>query len=89
MVKSVDQIEQAVDRELDITADTCPMTFVRTRLALDKMTPGQLLRVRLRPGEPLQNVPKAAENLGHSVLAIRPTGDGSFHVTIRKMISGT
>ena len=32
------------DRELDIRAEFCPMTFVRTRLALDRLSPGQVLR---------------------------------------------
>ena len=31
----------AADQELDITAEVCPMTFVRTRLALDRMAPGR------------------------------------------------
>ena len=35
-------------RTLDITAETCPMTFVRTRLALDRMAPGETLLVLLR-----------------------------------------
>ena len=48
------------DRELDITAELCPMTFVRTRLALDRMRPGQVLLVRLRGKEPLENVPRTA-----------------------------
>jgi TusA-related sulfurtransferase len=43
-------------REIDITKDLCPMTFVRTRLALDRMTPGEILRVRLKGDEPLRNV---------------------------------
>ena len=43
---------QDVTREIDITNDICPMTYVRTRLALDKMTPGQTLLVRLKGQEP-------------------------------------
>ena len=39
---------QDVTREIDITSDICPMTFVRTRLALDKMAPGETLLVRLK-----------------------------------------
>jgi Sulfurtransferase TusA len=37
---------ETVDQELDITKEVCPMTFVRTRLALDRMRPGQVLRVQ-------------------------------------------
>ncbi|NVN12548.1 sulfurtransferase TusA family protein, partial [Nguyenibacter vanlangensis] len=37
---------------LDITGETCPMTFVRTRLALDRLPAGGRLRVRLRGAVP-------------------------------------
>ena len=33
------------DRELDIRGEVCPYTFVKTRLALEEMQPGQVLRV--------------------------------------------
>ena len=59
---------------LDITGETCPMTFVRTRLALDRLPPGARLRVRLRGAEPLRNVSASATALGHLVTA-GPTGD--------------
>jgi TusA-related sulfurtransferase len=68
--------EQSVDRELDITDEICPMTFVRTRLALDCLAPGQVLLVRLRGNEPVTNVPRAAEELGHRVLALETGSDG-------------
>jgi len=48
------------DRTLDITRDLCPMTFVRTRLALDRMAPGETLLVVLKGEEPRRNVPRSA-----------------------------
>ncbi|WP_137179968.1 sulfurtransferase TusA family protein [Roseomonas sp. AR75] len=68
--------EQTHDALLDITAETCPMTFVRTRLALDRMQPGQVLRVRLKGEEPLRNVPRTATEQGHAVLRQAPEPDG-------------
>jgi tRNA 2-thiouridine synthesizing protein A len=53
---------------LDVTADTCPMTFVRTRLALEKLPAGAVLRVRLRGAEPKDSVPRMAASQGHVVL---------------------
>ncbi len=85
MVILVDMEEQQTDRDLDITAETCPMTFVRTRLALDRMAPGQLLRVRLRGAEPRLNVPKTAAEQGHTVLSTQDQADGTTHVLIRKV----
>ena len=52
---------------LDITGLTCPMTWVRTKLALERLDPGEELEVRCRPGEALENVPRSAREAGHEV----------------------
>ena len=54
-------------RTLDITPYTCPMTWVRTKLALEALRPGDVLDVRCRPGEALENVPRSAREAGHAV----------------------
>jgi len=77
------QNDQGHDQELDITRDLCPMTFVRTRLALDRMPAGQVLRVRLKGDEPRRNVPRTATEQGHAVLAQRED-DGALLLWIRK-----
>jgi tRNA 2-thiouridine synthesizing protein A len=55
------------DRTLDISALTCPMTWVRTKLELERMVAGETLEVRCRPGEALENVPRSAREAGHRV----------------------
>ncbi len=72
------------DQDLDITGELCPMTFVRTRLALDRLAPGQILRVRLRGEEPLRNVPRAAAEQGHTVLAQDTGADGVTTLLLRR-----
>ncbi len=72
------------DREIDITRELCPMTFVRTRIALDRMTEGQILQVRLRGEEPLRNVPRTATEQGHTVLEQRTEADGATVLLLRK-----
>jgi tRNA 2-thiouridine synthesizing protein A len=52
---------------LDVSALTCPMTWVRTKLALERMQPGEQLEVRCAPGEALENVPRSAREAGHEV----------------------
>jgi len=74
----------APDQELDITGEICPMTFVRTRLALDRMAPGQTLRVRLRGEEPLRNVPRTAREQGHEVLSLETGADGVATLVLRR-----
>jgi tRNA 2-thiouridine synthesizing protein A len=71
------------DHEIDITGEVCPMTFVRTKLQLERMQPGEILRVRLRGEEPLRNVPRAAGEEGHTILAVARQGEDHI-VTIRR-----
>ena len=74
----------AVDRELDITGDICPMTFVRTRLALDRLAPGETLLVLLRGEEPSRNVPRTAEAQGHAILALETDATGLTRLLLRR-----
>ena len=74
----------SADRDIDITRDMCPMTFVKTRIALDRLSPGQTLLVRLRGQEPVRNVPRTAAEQGHTVLEQREEADGTTLLLIRK-----
>ena len=55
-----------VVRTLDVTALTCPMTWVRTKLELERMASGEALEVHCQ-GEALENVPRSAAEAGHDV----------------------
>jgi len=57
-----------VVRSLDVTSLRCPMTWVRTKLELDRLESGATLEVRLPPGEALENVPRSAREAGHAVV---------------------
>lgn len=67
----------STDHHIDITGLICPMTFVRTKLMLEKIAVGDVLEVRLKGKEPMENVPKSARQHGHNVLAIEPESQGS------------
>ena len=83
-VNSVPPQELVADRQIDITAETCPMTFVRTRLALDRLQAGQTRLVRLRGEEPRRNLPRTAAEQGHAVLAQQDQPDGTMLLLLRK-----
>jgi tRNA 2-thiouridine synthesizing protein A len=76
------------ETRLDITNEHCPMTFVRTKLCLESLQDGQVLRVRLRAGEPLQNVPRAVADHGHEVLALTEIEAGIYELVVRKSRGG-
>jgi tRNA 2-thiouridine synthesizing protein A len=56
-----------VTATLDLTGVECPMNWVRTKLALERLARGDELSVRLDPGEPLESVPASAREDGHEV----------------------
>ena len=70
-------IEQRGEYYLDITADVCPMTFVRARLLVESMGPAQIAVIRLRGEEPLANVPASLVELGHTIESLAPEAPGA------------
>ena len=81
----VNEQEQAVqaDAELDLRGVICPYNFVKTKLKLETMEPGQILSVILDAGDPIKNVPMSVSNEGHEVLSQEPHQQ-SYRVFIRR-----
>jgi len=52
---------------LDLTGVGCPLNWVRARLALEELDPGERLELLLDAGEPLRSVPRSAREDGHEV----------------------
>ena len=75
----------AVDDTVDITDQVCPMTFVMAKAALAELEIGQVLRVHLNAGEPMENVPRSFRDDGQQVLALKPSDDGTFDLDVRKL----
>lgn len=69
---------------IDVTTETCPMTFVRTRLQLDKLASGDILEVLYRGEEPRLNLARSLSEQGHAILAQEDSPDGSGLLRIRK-----
>jgi len=70
--------------KLDITKDRCPMTFVKTKLQLEQMEPGDTLEVLLSEGEPLERVPKTVVEQGFQLLENTPVRDNIHRLLIKK-----
>ncbi len=57
---------------LDITSEVCPFTFIKTKLLLERISIGEEISVRLKGDEPLRNVPRSVEELGHRIISCVP-----------------
>ena len=79
-------MKKKINYYLDITSDVCPITFVKTKLLVEKMVSGESAEVRLSAGEPLENVPRSLKEEGHSVLSMEPDPEkaGTFILVIQK-----
>ncbi len=77
---------KSADYFLDITSDVCPLTFVKTKLLIEQMSSGQTAEIRLNTGEPLENVPRAVEEHGHTILYLEAetAGDSVYLLRLRK-----
>lgn len=80
------QEEIAFDDEVDITDAVCPMTFVRAKAAIEELEIGQVLKVHLNEGEPMQNVPRSLKDDGQQVLRLAPSDEGTFDLYIKKLV---
>lgn len=73
------------EKYLDLRGVACPMNFVKTRLFLDKMKAGELLRVLLDPGEPVESVESSISAEGHIVEGNERMPEGHFSMLIRRV----
>ena len=78
-----------IHHRLDITGEVCPLTFVKAKLLLEAMAPGEIAEIRLQGAEPLANVPRALTEDGHEVLSLAAESDGGgptgpHRLTVRK-----
>ena len=53
--------------QLDLRGTPCPLNFIRTKLALEKLSAGEWLQVDLDAGEPEQMVASGLREAGHRV----------------------
>ena len=77
--------EIQADEKGDITDVVCPVTFVKTKVALEELDDGQILQVHLNDGEPVQNVPRSVKEEGHQILKLYTNDDGTYELFIRKV----
>ncbi|MFC2661596.1 MAG: sulfurtransferase TusA family protein [Eubacterium sp.] len=74
-----------IDDTVDITDVVCPVTFVKTKVALEELDEGQILSVHMNDGEPVQNVPRSVKEEGHQILKLIDNEDGTYDLIVKKV----
>ena len=49
---------------LDLTKYKCPITFIKAKIALEKLNKDQFLTVKINEGEDLDNMPESLKEIG-------------------------
>lgn len=73
-----------VDKEIDLKGEVCPYTFVKSKLAIEEMLPGQVLRVIVDYLPATSNVPRSMENEGNDILDVSKLSDSAWQIVVRK-----
>ncbi len=72
------------DETFDLKGEICPYTFVKSKLMLEMMESGQILRVIVDNDESATNVPKSLTNEGNTVLGCEKINDTDWMITVKK-----
>ncbi|MHA2501964.1 MAG: sulfurtransferase TusA family protein [Candidatus Kariarchaeaceae archaeon] len=72
-----------VDMELDCKNMSCPMPVIKTKLAIDTLNIGQLLRIYATDPGSCTDIPAWAESLDHE-LVFQGEEDGAFVFVVKK-----
>ena len=68
---------------LDLRGVRCPINYVKTKLKLATMHPGELLQIVIDEGEAYANVPNSVRSDGHKILEEKKL-ENSYQLTIQR-----
>jgi tRNA 2-thiouridine synthesizing protein A len=71
---------------LDLRGEICPFTFVRTKLALEALPFGAVLRVITDHEPATRNIPRSAVEWGQELIGVAPLDDGTWAIDLRKRV---
>lgn len=72
------------DRTLDIKGQVCPLTFVRSKLAIEQMALGEVLEIVVDHEPAAESVPRSMRHEGQAVLAVVRSGECEWRLFVRK-----
>jgi TusA-related sulfurtransferase len=68
---------------LDLRGTKCPLNFVKTKLALEKLPPGDVLEVWvLQEGPSALNIPNSLRQEGYTVLLTEPLPPDALRIQV-------
>ncbi len=69
---------------LDVTGEICPYPLMLTRQKMGKLTVGDQLVVMVDYAKSAEDIPRWAQEEGHSVLAVSEVGRTQWEIVLEK-----
>ena len=69
---------------IDLKGEICPMTFVKTKLAIENINFGERIKVIYNSSEAKINVPRSLNELNYKVIEINNIDKNNFFIIIEK-----
>ncbi|MBU0571517.1 MAG: sulfurtransferase TusA family protein [Candidatus Omnitrophica bacterium] len=76
-------MEFNIAKSINLHDVVCPMNFVKTKVELESINPGEILEIFLDEGEAMLNVPRSLKEEGHKILKVIPI-DGMYKIIVEK-----
>jgi len=70
---------------LDLRGVPCPLSFVKAKLRLERISVGQVLELWLDSGEPVEQVPNSLKVDGHKILSLLEHEGNFFILVVQKV----
>ena len=77
-------MNKRVIKEIDLLDEICPMTFVKTKLAIERINQGERIKVIFNSQEAKNNVPRSLSEVNHKIIAIKNIDKEKFYIIIEK-----
>jgi TusA-related sulfurtransferase len=71
-------------KEINLRGEVCPYTFVKSKLIIEELEPGELLEVVVDFAPATTNIPRSMTNEGHEVLDVSQLSPKEWKIVIRK-----
>ena len=77
-------MDKSIIQEIDLLDEICPMTFVKTKLAIEQINQGERIKVIFNSQEAKTNVPRSLSEVNHKIIAIKNIDKEKFYIIIEK-----
>lgn len=72
------------DKAIDIRGETCPYTFIKSKLAIEGLPSGGVLQILVDHLPAVENVPRSMENEGHEIVSVEQKEGSDWIITVKK-----